>query len=374
MQNFNTSVPVMTTGLDLGDRYSHYHTLDAAGQKMAAGRIPTRGKPLEEYFRKQPSHRVVCEVGAHSPWISRLLKQAGHEVVVANARRVQLIAQNSRKTDSVDAELLARLGRIDPKLLSPIQHRSEAQQADLAVLRSRDAMVSVRTELVNHARGVIKSFGGRLATCSTASFHRRGTEGIPEALKPALTPILDIIRKLNDEIRGYDRKIEELGKNQYAESDRLTQVTGVGSLTAVAFMLILEDPKRFEKTRAAGSYVGLCPRKQESSEQDPQLRISKEGSPFLRRLMVQSAHYIMGPFGPDCDLRRFGERIGGHGGKNARKRAVVAVARKLTVLLLSLWKTGEKYDPFRQSGEKTEPEGQGRRTGGRFAKEERKRA
>jgi transposase len=289
---------------------------------------------------------VAIEAGTHSPWVSRVLEECGHEVLVANARKLRLIYANKRKTDEIDAENLARLARVDPKLLYPLKHRGEQSQAHMAIIRSREALVSCRTQLVNHVRGTVKSFGGRLPKGPARSFHKRAAEHIPEALLPALGPILEQIGSLTERIRDYDRKLEEISEEHYPETDLLRQIEGIGPLTALTFVLTVEDPYRFESSRAVGAYLGLVPATGRSGERDPQKRISKEGDEMLRRLLVGSAHYILGPFGSDSDLRRHGEKIASRGGKNAKKRAAVAVARKLCVLLHRLWVTAEVYDPL----------------------------
>ncbi len=216
----------------------------------------------------------------------------------------------------------------------------------MAIIRSREALVSTRTQLVNHVRGAVKSFGARLPKCPARSFHKNATEHIPEALWPALGPILEQIGSLTQRIRDYDRKLEEISKDSYPETELLRQVEGIGPLTALTFVLTVEDPYRFEKSRSVGAYLGLVPARDPSGDRDPQKRISKEGDEMLRKLLVGSAHYILGPFGSDSDLRRHGEKIASRGGKNAKKRAAVAVARKLAVLLHSLWVSGELYDPL----------------------------
>jgi transposase len=294
--------------------------------------------------------RIAIETGTHSPWVSRLLEECGHEVLVANARKLRLIYANKRKTDEVDAENLARLARLDPKLLYPLKHRGEDSQAHMAIIRSRQALVDCRTQLVNHARGTVKSFGARLPKCPARSFHKKAAEHIPEALLPALGPILEQIGSLTERIKDYDRKLEEISKEHYPETDLLRQVEGIGPLTALTFVLSLEDPYRFEKSRSVGAYLGLVPATDQSGDRDPrEKRISKEGDEMLRKLLVGSAHYILGPFGSASDLRRHGEKIASRGGKNAKKRAAVAVARKLAVLLHSLWTSGEVYDPLRNA-------------------------
>jgi transposase len=286
------------------------------------------------------------EVGTHSRWASHLLSELDHDVLVANARKLRAIYHNPRKGDRADAETLARLARLDPELLSPIHHRSPEAQADLAVMRSRDAIVRSRTLLINHARSIVKSSGDRLPSCSADSFAHKVAPDIPETLHLALLPILDTIASLTKQIREYDRQIELLCQDQYPETKLLRKVSGVGPLTALGYILTLEEPRRFQRSRQVGPALGLVPKRDQSGDQDPQLRITKTGDPYLRRLVVGSAQYILGPFGPDCDLRRWGLKLAERGGKNAKKRAVVGVARKLAVLLHHLWKTGEIYDPF----------------------------
>jgi transposase len=343
--------PNMTAGLDIGDKYSYLCLIDTqSGEVMEEGRLRTTPEALRRRFAsEQPPMRIAIETGTHSPWVSRLLEECGHEVLVANARKTRLIYANKRKTDEIDAENLARLARLDPKLLYPLKHRGEDSQAHMALIRSRQALVGCRTQLVNHVRGAVKSFGGRLPKCPARSFHNKAAEHIPDALRPALGPILEQIGSLTQRIRDYERKLEEISNAHYPETQLLRQVEGIGSLTALTFVLTLEDPYRFAKSRSVGAYLGLVPARDHSGDRDPQKRISKEGDQMLRKLLVGSAHYILGPFGGDSDLRRHGEKIASRGAKNAKKRAVVAVARKLAVLLHSLWMSGELYEPLRNA-------------------------
>ena len=351
MNDGNSKQLRMTTaGLDLGDKYSHLCLIDTqSGEVVEEGRLRTTPEALRRRFSSEQSLRIAIEAGTHSPWVSRVLEECGHEVLVANARKLRLIYANKRKTDEIDAENLARLARLDPKLLHPLKHRGEGSQAHLAVIRSRQALVGCRTQLVNHVRGAVKSFGARLPKCPAVSFHKRAAEHIPEALWPALGPVLETIGSLTERIRDYERQLESISKEHYPETDLLRQVEGVGTLTALTFVLTLEDPYRFEKSGSLGAYLGLVPASDQSGDRDPQKRISKEGDEMLRRLLVGSAHYILGPFGSYSDLRRHGEKIASRGGKNARKRAAVAVARKLSVLLHTLWINAEVYEPLRNA-------------------------
>jgi transposase len=238
---------------------------------------------------------------------------------------------------------------MDRKLLKPIQPRGLKEQIALAELRARDCLVGARTKLVNHVRGVVKSFGGRTTGVSVDCFHAEAEERIPTEIQETLRPVLKMIGEHTAQIGRYQKKIENLCKKEYPQTEVIRQIDGVGALTSLAFMLVLGDPKRFEESRDVGPYLGLAPGKDDSGEHQSELRITKAGDGFMRRLLVCSAHYILGPFGPDTDLRRHGEKIAQTGKKKAKKRAVVAVARKLAVLLHRLWTTGEEYEPLRNT-------------------------
>ena len=332
-----------TIGCDLGDKKSAVCVLGADGQVVERTEARTTRAGMTKFFTRPRAH-VVIEVGAHSRWVSELLKALGHELTIANPRRVALISQNDNKSDRNDAELLARLGRSDPSLLSPLKHRSAEAQGELAVAKARDALVSARTRLINHVRAVVKSFGDRLPSCTGESFHKKTIHAVPDVLKPALGPLYEVLGELATQIRAHDKSLVQIAK-KHSDVRILEQVSGVGTLTAVTFLLTLGDKDRFSSSRMAGAYLGLRPRKSQSGNDDPQLRITKAGDPFLRRLLVNCANHILGPFGQDSSLRTWGLKLVGRGGKNARKRAKVAVARKLAVLLHRLWVTGEVYEP-----------------------------
>jgi transposase len=347
MSNDNTVSGVATIGLDVGDRSSVAVVLDVSGEVVEEVKVTTSPKGVRGLLESRPSSCVALEAGTHSPWIAELAASLGHEVIVANPRKVALISQNHRKSDRVDAEALARLARLDRRLLSPIQHRNAGARRDLMLIRSRDALVASRTQLVNHVRHQCKVWGARLPSCSAETFHKKVAGVLPQELVAALAPIVQQIGALTQQIRAYDAEVQRLCAEVYPETSRLSQVSGVGDLTALCFVLTLESPGRFRKARDAGAYLGLVPRRHESGGHAPELRISKAGDRTLRRLLVAASHYVLGPFGPDTDLRRWGLSLAGRGGKTAKKRAIVATARKLSVLLLSLWRNGELYEPLR---------------------------
>jgi len=338
----------LTVGVDLRDQWSHYCILGLEGERLAEGQLRTTPRDITEFFEALNAARVVVEVGTHSAWVREVICSYGHEVLVANPRLMEGSKRRKRKNDRIEANKLARLGRVDPQSLHPMQHRSREVRQDLVVLRARDALVAARTELINATRGLVKSMGSRLPKCSSPSFAQKVEETVPVELRDALMPVVRMAAALSDCIQGYDEKIEKLGREKYEHTALLRQVKGVGPITSLAYVLTLENPDRFVKSRDVGPYLGLVPKQEDSGESQPQLGISKAGDTMMRRLLVGSAQYILGPFGPDTDLRRYGLRLCERGGKNAKKRAAVAVARKLAVLLHCLWVSGEVYEPLRQ--------------------------
>jgi transposase len=284
----------LTIGLDLGDRFSSYCVLNEAGEIVLEQKLPTTPEAMKQTFAKMPRSRLAMETGTHSPWVSRLLTALGHEVIVAHAQNVRLIVKSRRKDDRMDARTLARLARIDPALLSPVQHRSAQAQLHLTEIRARAGLVSARTALVNAARGLVKSHGQRLRKCGTFQVRREITSGLSTELREALQPLLREVESLNERIQEYDRRIEKMARESYPETELLQQVKGVGDLIATTYVLTLEDPHRFRKSRDAGCFVGLQPGRN-SGESEPQMHISKAGDEYLRTLLVQGAHYILGP-------------------------------------------------------------------------------
>jgi transposase len=346
-QGRNISEQKLTIGFDLGDRSSWYCVLDETGSVLLEQRVSTTPKAMKEVFGGMPRSRIALETGMHSPWVSRLLSELGHEVIVAHARNVRLIGESRKKDDRLDARTLARLARIDPHLLSPVKHRSAKAQADLTVIRARAGLVRARTALVNTARGLAKSYGERLRGCNVRNMNPEKAEALSPELQRALEPLLAGIESLSERIREYNEGIEQLAQESYPQVARLKQVKGVGTLIALTFLLTLEDAHRFRKSRDVGCYLGLQPGRRNSGQSEPQMHISKEGDPYLRTLLVQGAHHILGPFGVDSDLRRWGLKLAERGGKSGKKRAIIAVARKLAVLLHRLWVSGEVYEPLR---------------------------
>jgi transposase len=343
-----------TIGLDVGDKRTHFCVLDAEREVVKRGTFVTTREALESALGAFRGALVVLEAGSQSPWMSRALSGFGYRVLVADPRRVELISKDPRKTDRRDAELLARMGAALPEVLGSVHHRSEQAQAHLSIVRARDLMVRQRTMAVQQTRSICKAFGVRLPSASTDGFPAKMRAQIPEQLRPALDPVLVTIEHLSRTIRSFDKLLAKVAAEHYPEVQRLQQIDGVGPVISVAFALSVEDPKRFPNSRQIGSWLGLCPRSHASGDSTPQLRISKAGDGRLRRLLTQGAQRILGPFGKDCDLRRFGLQIAARGGKAAKKRATIAVARKLAVVMHKLWLTGRDYDPLHLANRRAE--------------------
>ena len=341
------SKPSRTVGLDLGDKFCHYCILDGEGEVMEEGRVKTEEGALRKHFENEERMRVAMECGTHSPWISRLLAKLGHEVIVANARKLKAVTQEEVRNDRRDAEQLAQLAHWSPKLLKGIQHRSAERPRDLTVIQARATLVRARTMIINATRGLVKSLGRRLPACSAESFPNKAKPLLPAELAELIGPMVNQVQALNQQIDQLDQQVEGLVQ-RYPEIRTLRTVPGVGPLVAATYVLRLNGANAVPHSRSAGAFLGLGPGKKQSGDSDPQCKITRAGNPYLRSLLVQSAHYLLGHFGPDSALRRWGLKLAASGGKRGKKRALVAVARKLAVILHRLWRTGESYQAFPQ--------------------------
>ena len=341
-----------TIGIDLGDRKHAVCVLDAKGDIVKQESIINSRPSLTALNRRYPGALMVMEVGMHSPWTSRFLKDLGHRVLVANPRKVRAIYQNIRKSDRRDAEMLARIARTDEKLLYPVEHVSEEMQRDLLQIKLRDNLVRQRVDIISSVRFTFKSLGIALSTKNSESFARHARNTLRKDHSDMLTliePSLCVLDAMTEQIRKLEKSIAAMAAEKYPESEFLSQVAGVGPLTALTFILTIGDPTRFQRKRDVAAFLGLVPKRDQSGETDKQLRISKAGNSYLRKLLVGSAQYILGPFGPDSTLRSKGLKLAEKGGPRAKRKAVVAVARNLAVLLLTLWHDEALYEADRRA-------------------------
>jgi transposase len=338
----------LTVGIDLGDQWSQFCLLDAQGTIGEEGRVRSTRSAFQARFGALAPARIALETGTHSLWASELLAELGHEVIVAHVREVRAITGSHSKTDpdQVDARKLARYARVDPEILHPVRLRDSDQQRDLVLIRARAALVRARSLLINTVRGLVKPFGSRVSSCDADCFATHCREELPREMWVSLRPLVEQIAQLTERIQDYEKQIGIVMAEQYPDAAPLRSVFGVGPVTALTFVLTLADPQRFTRSRDVGCYLGLRPQRSQSGEHDPQLGITKAGNTYLRWLLVECAHRLLRIDAPDSAIKRWGQKLCERGGKNAQKRAIVAVARKLAVLLHRLWVTQQKWEPL----------------------------
>jgi transposase len=338
----------LTTGLDLASKKTYQYTVDPGGKCLGKGYVPTTREDLK-LLLDGPPRRVVLEACGSTRWVAHLCEELGHEVIIANPRKFHLISKSERKNDARDARLLAETGQLQPHHLHPVRLRGDDCQRVRVLMAARRQLVDQRVALVNFVRGQMRTLGVSLPPCSTRVFADRTRGLIPQELSAALVPLLDQIKLLGQNLDQYDAMVEELGESRFHDAHVVRQIPGVGPLLSLAFVTTLESPEHFKSSRDVGAWVGLTPKQRQTGGRDPQMRITKCGDKELRRLLVAGATWILGPFGPDCDLRRFGERIRARGDQTSKAKARIAVARKLAVVMHRLWTTGEVYEPLREA-------------------------
>jgi transposase len=329
-------------GIDVGDRNCQVCVLSAEGEVLEERSVATTRSAIEGRFKTYPKTRVAIEAGTHSSWIHETVQGVGHEVIIANPRKVRLISESTRKNDRADAEILARLARSDPKLLSPVTPKSKSCRAARIQLKLRETFVANRTALINSVRCVVKSEGERVASCSAEAFPRSARLSLPQDMAEAMRVALEEIEALTARIKIYDQLIARLCASEFPVTTLLQTIPGVGPITSLAYVTSVGDPKRFSSSRTVGAYFGLQPRQDESGQSSPELRITKAGDGLVRKLLVQAAHCVL-QRGADSDLKRWGQKLAQRGNKNAKKRAVIATARKLAVVMHRMWTTGEAF-------------------------------
>lgn len=337
-------------GIDLGSKHSEICLVDAAGEVVLRRRVATTAEAFEQALSGLPTLPLAIETGGETNWVRRQLTALGHQVTVANAKRLKVLTDTHSKDDRRDARLLAEIQLRWPRLLQPVQPRSLESERHRALLKLRQSVVETRVKLLNSARGVLKSFGIKPPRASAEAYVRKVRPLVPDELRPALEPLLDAIEAVGVQIRRYDRTVVELCEERYWRSTRrMRSIKGVGPLTALAFTLELDDEVgRLESSRAAGALVGLRPKRRDSGESEPDLAITKAGNRMLRTLLIQCAQYLLGR-GDDSALRRWGLGLAERSGtKRGKRRAVVATARKLAVLLHTLWRRDEDFEPWPQ--------------------------
>jgi transposase len=343
------SLTGFTVGVDLADRASAICVVGPNGEVVSRETIPTDPDMIRQRFSRGVYDRVVIEACNIASWVGWELQKCGQRVIVAHSRSIALIHKSSRKNDRNDAEKLARLARVDEELVHPTHLRPRERAEVMSDVRGRATLVENRTRLVNSARSIAKTFARRLLGSTPG--------GIPAAIEQladieptlyaTLHPLGQAISEISRQVRLFDKKLAKHCE-RFPEARRALQVHGVGPLTALTFVLVVDDARRFPRTRDIGAYLGLAPKQDQTGQTDPALRISKAGHRYLRALLVQCARRILMKKAPDSDLKRWGAQIAARGGKRAKHVAAVAVARRLAVILLAMWKNETDYVAIRE--------------------------
>lgn len=329
-------------GIDVHAKTSELCEVSASGKVVRRERMATTRAGLRRRFEGAARSRVVVECGGSTPWIVRMLEGFGHEVVVVNPRRVRLIAESTLKCDRVDAEILARLSRLDPELLRPVYQRSYEGQLLRTQLTVRSGLVRARASLINRIRGTLRAHGAPMSSCTARAFVAKFAEHRPpQELREVLEPLAGAIGELSERIDALEKRLVDDSRSDELLG-RLQEVPGVGPLVSLAFVAWVDRAERFVRSRDVGACLGLRPTLCASGGSMRQGAITREGDTAMRWLLVQAAHAALA-VRRDSALKRWGEALVARAGK---KRAVVALARKLGVLMHRLWVTGERYQPF----------------------------
>jgi transposase len=332
-------------GIDLHSKSSEVAVINEAGKIEEQVRISTTESSLRRWFGGRKPMVICLEAGGQSAWAMRILTSLGHDVVVANPGRVRLIAEATLKNDKVDAITLARLVRADRQLLCPIIHRSAETQRQRGVLRVRRTLMNARTACLNASRGILRSFGYRTPGRKAERLAERLADAsIPEEMVSVVAPLVQLALELDEKIAALDEAVETMG-HAYPEVALLRTVPGVGPLVALSFVLCIENPQRFARSRDLAGYLGLRPKMRESASTSHYGGITHQGDIEMRSLLVQAAHGLLRSRA-DSDLKRWANGLAERIGKN---KAVVALARKLAVVMHTMWVRGEPFRPFRKA-------------------------
>lgn len=332
-------------GIDLADRSAQFCVMTAEAGVAAEGKIELTPRKLGELWRAHGDvDVVVLEAGSPATWVTELLEGLGARVIVADPRKLKAVTESVRKSDVRDAQMLARLGLADEQLLSPTYVRPPEHRRAMTQLRVRDQVVRQRSSTIAEIRATVKLEGLRLRRCEAELVHEQEA-GLPEELAMVLAPLFATLRAQDAAVAAYDAQIAETSK-RFPAAALLDEIDGVGPITALAFVVVVGDPARFRHTRDIGAYLGLVPRRDQSGQSDPSRRITKAGCGFLRRLLVQCAQVLCRPVGKDSALRRRTAAMLERRGKAGKRQVVVAVARRLSVVMLSMLKSQQRWQPL----------------------------
>lgn len=347
-----------TIGVDVSDRTSKICVMakDGVARRIVVETTcaTTRAGFGEAFAKFDRSWPVVFETGTHCRWMDSHLRSLGFKTFVANPAKVKLITGSNCKSDRGDARKLARLALADVGLLNPVRLRGERHQQMLRFHEARQLLMGQRTALINQIRNFAKSSGFRLPDCSTERFHDLDRSSWTAEFEQTVWPMMDMVKAVNMKLAAYDSMIGRLAEEPEfkAQVERAMEVYGVGVVGSTALVAAIGgDVSRFGRARDVAPYLGLVPKRSQSGESDPQLGMTKAGNGLVRKVLVECANVVMKANSRDTDLKLKGLRISTRGGGISRKKAKVAVARGLAVLMVALLKDpAREYVPLSEEG------------------------
>lgn len=340
-----------TIGMDLGNKVHKIIGLNEHGKEVLRCEVENTKAAVEAFFKEHADATIAMETGTCCRWVSKLARLHCHDAIVGNARKLRAIWQSKQKNDWNDAHMIAALARASRELFHPVMLRDDEHHDLYQLIQLRDISVRQRTQTINAIRGMCKAAGDFVRKCDAQGLFRH-LEYIPETQAWKFRPLIERLGAIAENIQQYDWLIQD-----YADAHFKTQVAllrtipGVGLITSCMFVALIQDPKNFGNPRDAGCYFGLTAGQDQSGDKDAPMHVTKAGNTQMRKLLVTAANYILRDSSPDSAIKRYGQRICARGGKIARRKAKIAIARKLSVVMMSMLQSGESYRDERVSNE-----------------------
>jgi len=336
-------------GLDVSQKMTAICVVDGVGLRLWRGQCPTVPERIADMVRRQAGDgaRIGIETGAMTPWLVHELRNVGLDVVCLDARHARAaLKMQINKTDQNDAEGLAQIVRTG--WFRAVHVKSFDSHRVRALLGARTQLVGMTTRLSNHIRGVLKTFGLLPGAMRGLPFDRKVEALLVEHADVALIvqPMLVAWRQLRVQIKAFDKAIRKLVRSN-TTCRLLMSVPGIGVLSALAYVSTVEDPERFARSRSVGAHLGLTPRQYQSGEVDRSGRISKCGDNLARTLLYEAAGVVLSRVKRDSGLKIWAQAIAKRSGSG---KAKVALARKLSVILHSIWRSGQPFRWSEQAG------------------------
>lgn len=337
----------ITIGMDLGDKKHAIVGLDAKANIVLRRWLPNDQDSLRTFFERNKGAEIGMETGTHCRWISVLATECGCKAYIGNAHKLRSIFGNTHKNDMRDAEEIANLLHENKRHFHPVMLRDQEHQDLVQLVKMREVAMTDRTRSINAIRGMAKANGARIADCDADSFHRQlklVLMTLPDNLIRLFRPQIELLKAINATIKAYGKLIDRYRKQHFKEECALLEtIPGIGPINSTSFVAFAGDVKRFRHACDVGPYFGLTAGRDQSSDKDEPKKITKEGNKFVRHLLVNAANNIMKASAANTELKQFALRVWGERGKIAKRKAKVALARKLAVTMAAMLRNGTAY-------------------------------